>query len=110
MSVSRKLFCRIAAAWIIYEAVRKLLDPQAVEMPEWGVGVMLVSAIVNIFVSRRLFKVGLKTDSLALQADAWHLRTDVYTSLGVMVGLLIVWIVGLVNPSLDLASLCFASG
>ena len=75
-----------AAAWIIYEAVRKLIDPDEIDMPVWGVGVMLVSAMVNIFVSRRLFKVGKETDSVALQADAWHLRTDVYTSVGVMVG------------------------
>lgn len=90
-----------AAAWIIYEAVRKLINPEAIEMPVWGVGVMLVSAIANVFVSRRLFKVGRETDSVALQADAWHLRTDVYTSLGVMVGLLIIWVVDLISPGTD---------
>jgi cation diffusion facilitator family transporter len=51
------------------------------------VGIMLVSSVVNIVVSEMLFKVGRETDSVALQADAWHLRTDVYTSAGVMVGL-----------------------
>lgn len=91
-----------AAVWIIYEAVRKLLDPQEIDMPFWGAGVMLVSALVNIFVSRHLFKVGKETDSVALRADAWHLRTDVYTSAGVMVGLLIIWLVGLAWPGLDL--------
>ena len=45
----------------------------------WGVGIMLVSSVVNIGVSELLFKVGRETDSVALQADAWHLRTDVYT-------------------------------
>ena len=39
---------------------------------------------------------------MALQADAWHLRTDVYTSLGVMFGLLVIWIAGLIRPDLDL--------
>ena len=68
----------VAAVWIIYEAVCKLLDPQEIDMPFWS-GVMLVSALVNIFVSRRLFKVSEETDSVALKADAWHLRTDVYT-------------------------------
>jgi cation diffusion facilitator family transporter len=91
-----------AAAWIIYEAVRKLLDPQEIDMPFWGVGVMLVSALVNIFVSRRLFKVGEETDSVALKADAWHLRTDVYTSAGVMLGLLIVWLAGMIRPEWNL--------
>jgi len=92
-----------AAAWIIYSAVRKLMDPGELETPGWGVLVMLVSAIVNIIVSQRLFKVGRQTDSVALQADAWHLRTDVYTSLGVMLGLLVIWVVGKASPSTDVA-------
>ncbi len=91
-----------AAAWIIYEAVRRLLEPQPVEMVGWGVAVMLISAMVNIVVSSRLFKVGKETDSMALQADAWHLRTDVYTSLGVMGGLLVIWIVGLLSPGTNI--------
>jgi cation diffusion facilitator family transporter len=90
-----------AAAWIIYEAVHKLLSPEAIDVPAWGVGVMLLSAVANLFVSRRLFKVGKETDSIALQADGWHLRTDVYTSLGVMAGLLVIWVVGMVSPETD---------
>jgi cation diffusion facilitator family transporter len=91
-----------AAAWIIYEAVQKLVDPTEIDMPFWGVGVMLVSAIVNTLVSRRLFKVGEETDSVALRADAWHLRTDVYTSIGVMLGLLVIWVAGMIRPELNL--------
>ena len=60
----------VAAVWIIYEAVQKLIHPQEIEMLGWGVGVMLVSALVNIFVSKRLFKVAGETDSVALRADA----------------------------------------
>jgi cation diffusion facilitator family transporter len=92
-----------AAVWIIYEAAHKLVNPQEIDMPVWGAGVMLVSVIVNILVSRRLFKVGRETDSVALQADAWHLRTDVYTSVGVMVGLLVIWVVGMIRPELDIS-------
>ena len=77
----------IAAGWIIYEAAHRLLAPQPIEAAGWGVGVMLVSSVMNMIVSHRLFKVGKETDSIALQADAWHLRTDVYTSAGVMLGL-----------------------
>ena len=93
----------IAAIWIIYSAVRRLIDPAELEDPGWGVLVMLVSAIVNTIISRRLFKVGRETDSVALQADGWHLRTDVYTSLGVMLGLLVIWVGGRVWPGADLA-------
>jgi cation diffusion facilitator family transporter len=91
-----------AAVWIIYSAIRRLMGAGQMEMPAWGVAVMLVSAIVNTLVSRRLFKIGRATDSVALQADGWHLRTDVYTSLGVMVGLLVIWLVGLAWPRVDL--------
>jgi len=82
----------VAAGWIIYEAVKKLIHPAHVEFLGWGVAIMFVSSIVNWLVSGRLFKVGRETESIALQADAWHLRTDVYTSLGVMVGLAIMWV------------------
>jgi len=70
-----------AAVWIIYEAVGRLRHSQPLAMVGWGVAVMFVSVVVNAFVARRLFKVGRATDSVALQADAWHHQTDVYTSL-----------------------------
>jgi cation diffusion facilitator family transporter len=92
-----------AAIWIIYSAVRKLVNPEPIETPGLGVAVMLISAIVNIAVSQRLFKVGKATDSVALQADGWHLRTDVYTSLGVMFGLLVIWVGGRFWPGANLA-------
>lgn len=73
-----------AAAYIIYEAGRKLLGPHEVENLGWGVMVMAISAIVNIGVSEMLFRVARATDSIALEADGWHLRTDVWTSVGVL--------------------------
>ncbi len=73
-----------AAFWIIFEALQKLNVPDVMENPQWGVGVMLFSAVMNFIVSQKLFQVGKEADSIALHADAWHLRTDVYTSAGVM--------------------------
>ncbi len=92
----------IAAIWIIYEAVHKLLNPQPLETVSWGIGVMLISAIANLIVSRLLFKVGRETDSAALIADGWHLRTDVYTSAGVTVGLGVIWLGGYFFPGINL--------
>ncbi len=92
-----------AAIWIIYEAIQKLLHPHEVGETSWGIGVMLISAIMNTIISSKLFKVAKKANSVALEADAWHLRTDVYTSLGVMGGLLIIWIMGKVNPELNVS-------
>jgi drug/metabolite transporter (DMT)-like permease len=60
----------------------------------WGVAVMGVSAGVNALVARHLFRVGVETDSAALKADGWHLRTDVWTSAGVLGGLALVFAFG----------------
>ncbi|MEI8140088.1 MAG: cation diffusion facilitator family transporter [bacterium] len=104
----------LAAIWIIFEAVHKLIAPQPLEKAGIGVIVMSVSAITNWLISRRLFRIGRETDSIALQADAWHLRTDVYTSLGVMAGLGIIWSGYWVVPTWNLnwvdpvAALCVA--
>ncbi|MHC1687277.1 MAG: cation diffusion facilitator family transporter [Methanothrix sp.] len=92
----------VAAVWIIFEAYKKLLNPEPMESPSWGVAVMLISSAANLFVSNRLFCVGRETDSVALQADAWHLRTDVYTSAGVMAGLAIIWTGEHLFPAVDL--------
>ncbi len=82
----------LAAGWIIYEAVKKFIHPRAIDAPVLGMAVMLVSAVANWVVSRRLFRVARQTDSVALEADGWHLRTDVWTSAGVMAGLAAIWL------------------
>jgi len=93
--VVEALLIFIAAFWIIYEAVKKIVEPAEVEKIGFGFGVMLISSLVNFFVSRKLYKVARETDSLALEADALHLKTDVYTSAGVAVGLLLIWVTGI---------------
>jgi len=84
----------VAAIWIIYEAVNKLLHGGHVTGLGWGLLVMAGSALVNWLVSAKLFRVAAITDSVALRADALHLRTDVYTMLGVFAGLLLIQITG----------------
>jgi cation diffusion facilitator family transporter len=79
-----------AAVCIVYHAAEKLVNPEPLEVPFVGVAIMLASAVVNFFVSQKLFSVAKKNESLAAEADAWHLRTDVYTSLGVMVALAVI--------------------
>ena len=85
-----------AAIYIIYEAVLKLVEGKIeIESLGLGAGVMAVSAIANFLVSRHLMQVARKTDSVALEADALHLRTDVYTSAGVLGGLVAIKLTGL---------------
>ncbi len=76
-----------AGGLIIWQAIRGFFEPGP--LPKLGAGalVMLLSGVVNILVSRFLFRVGRRTESAALVADAWHLRTDVYTSFGVFAAL-----------------------
>jgi cation diffusion facilitator family transporter len=86
----------IAAIWIIIEAVKKLLG-EKIELDSIALGsiVMIISAIINTIVSRRLYKVAHDTNSVALEADALHLKTDVYTSLGVALGLGLIMVTGI---------------
>jgi cation diffusion facilitator family transporter len=86
----------IAAVLIIFEAVRKLLGEDIVLDKIWiGSLVMIVSAVINAYVSHRLYKVARETKSVALEADALHLKTDVYTSVGVAVGLVLIILTGI---------------
>jgi cation diffusion facilitator family transporter len=93
----------LAALLIIYEAASKLLGRTMAELhPEmiiFGIAVMGISALANWYVSHRLFIVAKESESIALESDAWHLRTDIYTSLGVFAGLILIKLTG--NPIFD---------
>jgi len=88
-----------AAVLIIREALLKLLgkpsEPFTPDLLIFGIAVMGISALVNWFISRRLMNVAKESESIALESDAWHLRTDVYTSLGVFLGLILIRLTGI---------------
>ncbi|MBX6362852.1 MAG: cation transporter [Gemmatimonadetes bacterium] len=75
-----------AAVSIGYAAVRRLIHPQPLVDVGIGLAVSAVASAVNFAVARVLFRAGRRFDSIALEADAQHLMTDVWTSLGVIVG------------------------
>ena len=86
----------VAAIWIIYEAVRKLLGEKTeLDSLVLGAAIMFISGLINLYVSRKLYKVARETKSVALEADALHLKTDVYTSFGVAAGLMLILITGI---------------
>jgi cation diffusion facilitator family transporter len=85
----------VAAIWIIVEAYKKIIHGVHVESLFVGLIIMGISAVANYFISVMLFNVGKKYDSLALLADGLHLRTDVYTSVGVFVGLAVISLTGI---------------
>jgi cation diffusion facilitator family transporter len=75
---------------IVFEAVRRLIVGGHVEKLGFGIAVLGVSVVVNVVVSARMMRTARSTGSPALAADAAHLRTDAATSLGVLVGLVLV--------------------
>ena len=79
-----------AAFLIIYEAIKKILNPHEIDQVLVAILVMLFSGVANIFVSKILYKVAKEEDSIALEADALHLKTDVLTSFGVAIGLILI--------------------
>lgn len=95
--VVEALLIFVAAIWIIYEAIIKIREGDSIledKSLNIGIIVMLLSGTINFFVSRRLYKVAKETNSIALEADALHLKTDIYTSVGVGVGLLLIRFTG----------------
>lgn len=84
----------VAAAAIIWSAVQRLLHPAPLE--ELGIGLVLASAasVVNLAVGLLLLRVGRQRRSMTLVADGKHLMTDVWTSVGVLVGIALVTLTG----------------
>jgi len=76
----------LAAASIMYTALRRLLHPQAIEAPGIGLAISAAATAINFGTARVLFAAGRRNDSITLEADAQHLMTDVWTSVGVIVG------------------------
>ena len=80
----------VGAGVIVFESVRRLLDPPEVESLGLGIAVIGFSMVANVFVSAYLYRQARATDSPALEADGAHLRTDALTSAGVLLGLVLV--------------------
>ena len=80
----------VGAGIIIFESVRRLIDPPAVDSLGVGIAVIAFSGVANLVVSSYLYRQAHATDSPALEGDAAHLRTDAVTSFGVLVALVLV--------------------
>lgn len=84
----------IASVVIIYTAVDRIIHPQPVEQLGVGLGFSVAAAAVNAAVGVALIRAGKKYRSTTLDADGRHLITDVWTSVGVVVGMALVWLTG----------------
>jgi cation diffusion facilitator family transporter len=79
-----------ASTAIAYSAIQRIINGAAVEYAPAGVAVMFVSMVTSFLMSRHLFKVARATGSIALEANASNIRSDVYSTGGVLLGLAIV--------------------
>lgn len=84
----------VAAGSIGYAAAGRLLLPRPLEAVGAGLGVSIVASAINLATARLLMTVGRQYNSITLEADARHLLTDVWTSLGVIAGVGLVWMTG----------------
>ena len=108
-AVGQAMLILTAGGFIIYSAVQRIISEVSIELTEAGIAVMLVSMIVSIFLSRHLLRVSRATDSIALQASAHNIATDVYSAAAVLVGLIVVYFTGLsiVDPIIALLVVLF---
>lgn len=83
-----------AATGIIWAAVHRFMTPQPLEALRWGLALAVVSSALNWLLASRMMAASREHRSIALEADARHLYTDVWTSAGVIVGLGLVHLTG----------------
>ncbi len=94
--VVEALLIFVASGWIIYHAIQRLTSEHIIDHNGLALGfiVMVISALIDLFVSRHLYRVAKETDSIALKADALHLSVHVYTSLGIGISLAVIYFTG----------------
>jgi cation diffusion facilitator family transporter len=84
----------LAAFSIIWSAIPRIIHPQPLENIGIGLLVSFGASLINLAVGLILIKNGRKNNSITLEADGKHLMTDVYTSVGVLIGIAIVKLTG----------------
>jgi cation diffusion facilitator family transporter len=87
----------VAGGLVIFSAVRRIVEGSSIviEPAEAGIAVMVASILISIFLSRHLLSVSRSTGSVALEANARHIATDIYSASAVLAGLAIVRFTGL---------------
>ncbi len=84
----------LAAGGIVYAAIPRLIEPEPLDAPFLGLSATVVASLVNLGVGAVLIRAGKRHDSITLEADGKHLMTDVWTSVGVIAGVALVYLTG----------------
>jgi cation diffusion facilitator family transporter len=80
----------VAGITIIYEAIRHLRQPSGVQKLDWGLALLGATAVINYLAGAYAIKQGIKARSAALQSGGKHLQTDTYSTIGIIIGLLLL--------------------
>ena len=83
-----------AAVGIIWASAGRLIEPQPLERIDWGLALSIASSALNGLLAWVMYRAAAWHRSIALEADARHLVTDVWTSGGVVLGLALAWATG----------------
>lgn len=86
----------IAGLLIISEAVRNLFNPHQLKELNWGIVLIALTAVINYIIGSVCIRIGTKNKSIALIAGGRHLHTDTYSTLGIIVGLALIYFTNLI--------------
>jgi cation diffusion facilitator family transporter len=89
------LLIGIAGIFIIREAILNLYEPHSIQKLDYGIYLVGVTAIINLLAGMICVKTGKKNNSLALIASGKHLMADTYTTIGIIIGLVLLFITGI---------------
>ena len=85
----------VAGGVIIYESIVNLLHPHAIKALDFGIALILITAVINYLLGWYCIRTGLKNHSIALQASGKHLQTDTWSTVGIIAGLVLIRLSGL---------------
>jgi cation diffusion facilitator family transporter len=97
----------IAGIIIIYESAKGLMHPNVLQGLDWGILLVAVTAVANYITGWYCVKTGKKNNSLALIASGKHLQTDTYSTIGIIIGLILIYITKW-NKLDSIVAMCFA--
>jgi cation diffusion facilitator family transporter len=81
----------IAAIIIIWGAVKNIAVPHTVEKLDWGIILIVITAVINYVAGYACVRIGKKNNSLPLMASGAHLKSDTYTTIGIIAGLILLF-------------------
>jgi len=89
-SLAQTILIVVTSFLVIYEAVNRIASPTKIESTELGLGVMVITIVIDYFLAKYLHKTSRDYGSAALEADAYHFSTDLWGAISVIVGLVFV--------------------